>query len=712
MLILAGVILAVAGLYSVYALRIATFQSDEELYMRLARNVALHFPSALWQAGIYTRGLQRLDPVLLSAPFFFMRGPGAFQIDHVLQCLLFASTALPVFLLARKASLPRPESHLVAALAIVVPWAVVSSSFLSESLAYPVFAWTLYAAWLIACEPSPRHEVLGLAAIVVAVFSRTALLALAPLLPLAAIWQTWSWELTGMPLLKRLRALPGRLWSSHRLMSLFAIAAVLAYVADRLGLLPGSVTTLTGSYGTPNLPPLSQIFESDRYYLSRAVAGTGFIAAAIGLPWAVATLARPRTGPRHGLAVVCALSLLCMLISLLRAGLDERYIVYATIPIMLAFVAGLRERNPLGVVLGAIVVVLLIDSVTWPALANLYDYFTYPAAIFYVRVLTGHVHELPLIHFSADRTIEGAIVLVAIAWALVGRHGRAAGVLSVAVGLGVLALGATQTLYVLDKYSSGAGKGASASERSWIDRHVPSGEHAATLAVSLGTSEDFLAIWREAEFWNTSITETASFGSPGFAPLPLGILPVSLTIQPGSGLLSASTVLTSHQPVPRLLLVPRISTLTAGLEVEHSEEDPALLLNLVRLRQPARLDWALTGTSAEGFMAPGEPAHVLTYSGAFERGEDCATFSLLTPPNFTGRWRYLVLDAKHRLRQGSLAAQEARTLTVPLDRGPTPHGPAAQFQIKVDGSVLYPGGKTVSARIENLSLRHCPAGGG
>jgi hypothetical protein len=704
-LVLAALILGVAAFYSHYALRVGTFQDDEDMYIRLARYIAAHFPGALWEP-IYHRGLQRLDPLVMAVPFSFTRGPGAFEIDHIIQCVLFASTALPVFLLARCARLSRPLSYLAALLAVVLPWGVVSTSFLSESLAYPAFAWVLYTVWQAACDPSLKHEVLALAALVIAAFSRTALLGMLPLLPLSVLWQTWSCELSGGGR-ARVRGLPHRLWNGHRLVSVVLAVGITVYLAQLLGILPAGLSnTLTGSYGLPQLGALGPLYARDRYFLSRMVAGTGYIPFAFALGWIAVALVRRRDGNRHGLAVVCLLGLICELFSLLPAGPDERYVVYGAIPIILGFAAAIQERVRLPVVGGAIVTVLLIESVTWPPLANLYDFFTYPAAIFYSRVLGNHLDSLPLIHMTAGHVIDGGIVLAAIVWVLLGSRGRLARPAAALFAIAVLGLGATQTVYALRKYTAGAAHGQSPDARSWVDRQVPSGEHVATLSISLGQSFDFLPIWREVEFWNTSIEATAFFGYPGFAPLSLGISPLTLSVAPQSGLLSATEV-GRPRPIPRFMLVPRLGTLPIGLDTEHVSEDPALLLNLLRLHQPARVLWLLRGTSDEGFMAPHKPAEIQLY-GPASSGATCVGLSLVGPPNYPNGWPYAILEGGHTAARGRLEAQHQVRLAIPLQQRPS--GLARRLVIRVDGAVPYPNGETVSARIEDVTLARCGGG--
>ncbi len=710
LLILGLIVVVMTAVYAHFGLRVATFQLDESLYIHEARYVASHFPSALWQSQVFQRGLQRLDAILLAIPFAFMRGPGAYEVDRVLQGLLYASTAVPVFLLARGAGLERFARHLAALLAIVVPWAVVSTSFLSECAAYPAYAWALYAVWVATTRPSRRSEALAVLAIVIAALARSAMLAIAPMLPLAVLWQELRWDQAATSVRARLRALPVRLWQRHRIVTVISALAILAYLAARLGLGPNTLKTVTGEYGVPRIGAIRPLLERYLYFLSRAVAGTGLVAVAVGLPWTVRTLVRPRDGARHALAAVCVLGVLCILLSLIPAGPDERYVAYAAIPIALVFAAGLGTRPGVGVLAGAIVVDLLIESVRWPALANLYDYFTYPAAIFYQRVLLGHASEipLPLIHLSAERRVQAGVLIVALAWLLVGRHARAARPAAVLLGAGVVAFCSLQTAYALRKYVNGAGAGSDAAERSWVDRHVPPGAEVSDLAVSLGLSINYTPIWETAELWNTSINTTSFFGTTlGLAPLPLGGGLLKLTPHEPSGLITAIETADNRPVRMRYVLVPHVTVVTVGFDAEQASIDPALLLELDRLRQPARLAWKLNGTSEEGFMAPGQPAEALVYSDAFEQGKGCASVTLSPPPGFKGGWPYAIVESGHTLSHGELSSGKARVVTVKMLAEQMPGGPMARLSIRVRGSVPFPILGVVSARVEDFALHPC-----
>ena len=727
LLLLAALVALVTALYTIYALKVGNFQNDEEQYLQLARYVAAHFPGALWDSAIYPRGLQRLDPIILALPFALARGPDAYQLAHLIQCLLFASTAIPVFLLARRAGLVLAAALFAATLSVIVPWGVTATSFLTESAAYPAYAWLLYATWMLILAPSRRREWLALLALLVAALSRTALLALVPVLPLAVLWHELGWGLTGKPWSKRLRELPARLWERYGLLSVLSVLAILALGADRLGLLPGrGLAAFAGDYGLPQLDSLGNMLARYRDYLARMAVGTGLLALALGLPWAVAALLRPRSAARHATAVVCTLGLGAILLSLVRAGPDERYVLYAAVPISLCAAASLaeaathtrpRRSYALGVLTGAVAVCALIAATTWPAPVNPYDFFTYPAGVFYQRVLLARAStlDLRLIHPTPGELVEGSILILALVWALAASRGaRVARVGAALMGVGLLSFSATQTLYTLRKYTSGAGAatGPNASARSWVDEHVPAGARVGALALSMGATADYLPIWRATEFWNTTVHVDAYFGGPGALPLPLGSEGLNLHVDPRTGLLHGYLNNITPVPTPRYLLVPEQGTNEYGLHGEVVATSSYLPLLLVKLNGLARIDWAVQGTSVEGFLAPAQPATATVYEAALASGRTrCATFSLIAPPSFKGSWPYEVQSGERTLARGKLVALQTALVIVPLLPRRTSAGTTATLTVHVHGSVAFATGQTVSAKLAFFTVADCPATG-
>jgi hypothetical protein len=726
-------IAAATAFYVHYALRIGSFQDDEEVYLQIVRYISHHFPSVMFQSEVpnrqfplFARGIQRLDLFILAVPFWKLRGPGAFQLAHVIQCALFASTALPAFLMARRARLGRSASLLVATLVLVVPWAVVSTSFLEESAAYPAYAWVLYTTWIVACKPSARREILAIVTLAVAALSRTALLAMAPILPLAIVWHEWRWELASERFGQRARMLPRRLWSHHRVVSVLGALTILTFILVKSGLFTGhGVNDLTGSYGLPHLEPFSTLLPRYRYYLARMTVGTGFLALAVGVPWTVGTLIRPRNGGSHALGVVCTLGVASVLLSLLGAGFDERYLLYTAVPVSLVLAMALTSwiragrigrRMAVSLIGSALALAWLMDSVSWPMLTSPYDFFTYPAATFYRRAVLTHIElvHLPAVHFSSEQLVGVAIVFAATVFALAARSTRSVRPAASLLGVGLIAVCATQLIYNMRKYGDGVGEanGPNAAQRSWVDRHVPDGASVGTLALSLGETLDYLPIWRLVDFWNTSINASVYFNAPpssGGLPFPPSNKPVSLAIQPGSGLIDASSSLEPGKPIdaPDYLLVSRQDTKRIGLEGKVIGQDPALPLELLKLSRPARVDWSLQGTTVEGFMASDQPATATVYGGDLTgAGSRCATFSLIAPPSFVGRWPYTVISGRRQARRGTLVAAQSATISVPLHPQTGRYGLTATLTVRVHGQVTV-NTSHLSATIAFFNVKPC-----
>jgi hypothetical protein len=324
--------------------------------------------------------------------------------------------------------------------------------------------------------------------------------------------------------------------------------------------------------------------------------------------------------------------------------------------------------------------------------------------------------RLPLIHPSPELMVYTGILVVACAFAAMGFMRRAARAAAVLLAIGLLAVCATQTIYGLDKFSAGAGaaNGPDPAQRSWVDRSVPGDVQVAALGISMGTSIDYLPIWRATEFWNTSVHFDSFFGTPGYLPFPIGSQARPLTVQPQSGLMSATDEKQHTSPllVPRYMLVPRQGTNSIGLNAQLVAYDPYLPLELVHLRWPPRLDWRIGGTSREGFMQAGVPATATVYGGALAGGgRHCAGFSLIAPPGATGHWSYRVTSGKRSVAQGALGVSQTIGLSIPLRPQASPRGPSAELVIYARGAPVVIDGVTITTRLAFFSVGHCPLHG-
>jgi hypothetical protein len=717
-LALCALVIVAAAVYTIYALRMKSFQPDEWYYTELARFTARDFPEALWYPGIYGRGIHRVDQLFLAIPYAFLGTPSSYQVGHAVQAFLYASTAIPVWLLARAAGLGRAARALACTLVVAVPWGIVATSFLAEPAGYPAYAWALYAVWSAAARPSRKVEALAIVALAVAALSRTQLLALSPILPLAVLWQAWRVELASSPWRQRIRELPRCLWSGHPIVTAVSLLAIVALVLSAAGLLPHrGVVALTGTYGLPQLEALSAITGRYRYYLSRMFAGTGVLAAALATAWVLRTLVRPRNRDDHALAIVCALGILAILLSLLEAGIDERYVFFGAVPISLAFAAeldnGVRTRRAgigvwVSIALGVAVVIWLIDSVSWPTTGSNYDFFGYPAGVFFGKVLLGRLSTLPLplAHPSPLHLAEIAALLLAFAWAAARRSRRAVVPAAAVIGAGVVALCGAQLMYVLNQFTTSAAAdpngGQTARELSWVDARVPAGESVTALGVGLGATVDYWPFWYTVDFWNTSVIRSAGFDPEVLPPEVAETTPLTLSVNRSSGLLTVRTATRPERAaaLPRYLLIPLLGQNELGIEGQVIASNPLMAVSLMRTTVPARAAWMLDGLARDGSLDGNAPVRATVYKGALPRDNTCASFTLTAPPGFAGALPYQVLRDGHEVAHGGLAAQEQRVVSVPAYPASGAAEASSMFTIRVHwAGAVVPGTKLLSFEV-------------
>ena len=278
-----GVVL-VAGLIAVvpYVLRFSEYvvMPDELGYMKQSLWFAQHLGPSL-QGDPWFNSYAQLGP-LLFAPAYGLFGPTtAFDISHVISAVVFVSTAIPVFLLARLVTRDGAAAVLAAALSIAVPWLAMTATLMTEPIAYPATAWALLAMTRALERPSWKRDVVALLAILVAVLARTQLAILGPAFVVAAVVLQLSPTEGDRP----------RLATALRAHWPLVAAAVLGVVALAS---PGTRSDLLGSYAGPLAGDLlpSGTWAAGRELLAYVVVGIG------GIPLALAArVDRPHAGP-------------------------------------------------------------------------------------------------------------------------------------------------------------------------------------------------------------------------------------------------------------------------------------------------------------------------------------------------------------------------------------------------------------------------------
>lgn len=143
---------------------------DEYLYTAIARSLSEGRLPAVRGASAHFPAL--LTP-LLAAPLQAIAGPTtAFRLTQAENALLMSLAAVPVYLIARRLSLPTRHAFLAAVFAVAIPDLVFSAYTISDPAAYPLVL-AAFAAGLAALErPRGRMQLLFLAFAALATFDR------------------------------------------------------------------------------------------------------------------------------------------------------------------------------------------------------------------------------------------------------------------------------------------------------------------------------------------------------------------------------------------------------------------------------------------------------------------------------------------------------------------------------------------------------------
>jgi Dolichyl-phosphate-mannose-protein mannosyltransferase len=326
---------------------------DEAVYSQLARSFADtgHFavaghPFSTWSFG-------PLYPMLV-APAYWVFGSltHAYLAVKGLNCLSFASAAIPAYLLARR-MLDRERALILAFLAVLIPSGIYTTKIMTESVSYPLLLVAVLSVVAVLERPSRRGEVYALAAIGLAALARAQLVVLLPAFISAALFIGALDHRDGDPrgarryAVRQLRTYPIT-WLA---LAGFGVAvAVLAAFGWSLGAAADG-----HSPATANVDPVrvAQSFVLHLAALDLYVGVLPFAALAV-----MAGVALKRGAPRET-RILCAftISVSCWLAvaaakylvaaypgSFLR--IYDRYVFYAVPLVLVAFLVWLREGLP------------------------------------------------------------------------------------------------------------------------------------------------------------------------------------------------------------------------------------------------------------------------------------------------------------------------------------------------------------------------------
>jgi hypothetical protein len=605
--------------------------TDELLYAKLAVHIAETGSPLPVLHGQHVGFLGVVYPIEL-APLYGSHDPvSAFEAAHIVNAVLFASAAIPVYLLARRLT-PTACALVVALLAVAIPWSVNAAFVMSEAAAYTVFLWAVLALHRALAEPSPRRDALAIGGLALAFFTRPQFLFLAAVLPLAAL------IVSG----------PRRSFTQHRLLAgAYALGIVLVVPLAALG----QAHRLLGDYGVTatqgSLLP-SAVWKSAAIHLDVVAVGLGVIPFLLGAAWAYSSLRTP--SPRlRAFAALTALSL--PLLALESASYDvrfggagvirDRYLFYLAPFLMVATATCLLEqRLPLpGIAAATAFFATTVALADFKPVAGLW--VDSPEA-----VLNGVIHDqsagLPAGVFVAVCGVLLGVICLALAWLP-----RPAAVLGVTVA--VFAFAGSVTGYAFERLLSsrtpyGVAVTGQPRVRDWVDRTI-SGK-AAVVASSISTVWGYSAIrWWEVEFWNDSIDEAfvTPDGTFTYTPFPSRTLRLDFATGrfPGTG--SAPPYAIVSETDPRFTL--------AGSRVAAN-----VGLNIIAAERPYRAAWATRGLDPDGWTRPGRNATIRVYAAPGGETEQVdVSVSLAAPAEADGPVHYRLNDVSGTVDPGQRA---------------------------------------------------------
>jgi hypothetical protein len=589
----AAVAAAAAVVLAALASRVGDWavMTDELLYERLA--IAIAEPGLPRVRGELVDVYALLYPAVLAPVFAIVHMPDAIVVAHGWNGVLFASAAVPTWLLARSLGLPHAARWCAALFAVVVPWSVTTGFLMTENAAYPASLWAAFAIHRAAIAPSDGSYALAIGAVALATLARPQLALLAP-------------ALAGAALVVEVRERRGV--RAHRVLvgaAAFALLALVVLAAT------GSLASALGSYA----PTIEEGALLSRGAIRSALVHIDVLGVAIGIVplligggWALEALVR--RPPRVELHAFAAFAVVAMGLLMLQVGsfverfalgvdVKDRYLFYVAPLLFLATAAALEDPRPR--VAGILVVTAaFVLTVGWEQFEPVFGVnIDSPAAA---------THELLTRVLDTPATwLAVAAGLAAVAAVLAFRSLPRAPIALVVLG-GTSLFCALETGYTWDRLLASSGPSVRPlsqpppSTLAWIDALTPDDAVVGMMPSSVGQEWFASAIaWWDVEFWNTSVQRAFLVGDSFTyvpAPFPHGRLRIDYATGTIAGALTDYLVRTTLDA----RFAPAGEMLIAGRDYE-----------LVRVARPARAAWATRGVDADGWTRPGRTPIVRFY---------------------------------------------------------------------------------------------------
>ena len=586
--------------------------TDELFYERLAISVAQTGSLLPRIHGEVVTNVNQLYPVLLSLVYGDGDVPESLEAAHRLNAFVMASVAIPVYLLARRAALGRLGSMWAAALAVAVPWIVFSSFLLTEVVAYPAFYWAVLASTVAVARKSTATDVLALMSLAVAVLARTQFAVLAVAFVVAVAAEALLAAVgDGQPRREAVRSAASELLRTRTVLAGSVLAGIGAVVGFAV---TGRVSRLLGSYA-PTAEGIRidlELLELAAEHLAVLALGTAILPFLLGTGWLIDRL-RP-SAPVHERALALMGCTTLALLTLQVASFDQRfgaglvkdrYLFYALPIVVVAIAAAVRSRRWPRWSLLAPTAVCAVGFATVPLPTYEKLNVDSPLAMLndeLLRLSTSVTWAHALLVLA---TLVAAALLVE---AAVFLPGLAAAIPVVALVTLVLP---SEAVYAFDRLFAVNGTNGlpvtldQGGVFNWVDRTVGR-DGRVTMVRSAANDQDYwagIAYWWDAEFWNESVVDDATFVTgPGDEPWTAAFDPRTGTMaRPGY-----TGYLLVHGGDVRVRLAGRNVTYDRGAY-------------LVELERPWRAAWLTRGIYGDGWTRPHTPAAIRVYAEPGQR---------------------------------------------------------------------------------------------
>jgi hypothetical protein len=613
---IAALWLALGGILAILTTQVADWyvMTDELLYERLAISIGqLHSPLPHIH-GHLIGNVNQLYPLLLAPLFDGSLVPDGLRDAHVLNAFVMSSAAIPAFLLARRVTNGSRLAYVVAVLTVCLPWIVLSSFLMTESVAYPAALWAILALHNAAIAPRARNDVLLLVAIGVAILARTQFAVLLAIVPVALLLD---------------RPSPRRLVFQHRLLA--GTYAVLTLVAIVLAA-AGNLSRALGTYSVTaegNIAP-SGMPRSLLEHLAPLGLGVGIVPFMLGVAWLLSSVVQERTRAQRAFASIAAVTIIALLLEVtsydLRFGfgrLHDRYLFYVVPLLLIAFVAMLLER-------------------TWRRWAIIAGGALLALAFAFVPVFSFHKFNVDSPVTYLNETLLGIggsesgaqlfLSFVAIAVMLLLLAPRRVAVALAALAIVLAPVQTAAAFARLFNHDGTSGRPLTLDQSvvfDWLDRKV--GTHSSVTMVPYpfiyADYWDNVGYWWNVEFWNSSVRRAAVYDG-AFTNTPETFPTTTLSFDRATGRANVS---------PSTYVAQAVAETRFGLAGTVIDEDRGV--QLLRADRPWRARWLAFGLYRDGWTIPKVPGTIRIFARPGERAREqrYVTLSVRAPNDVAPR---------------------------------------------------------------------------